>query len=331
MLEFDNINEVKQLEPNHADHMSRYNTQWLVNMLDNEPVVVQPKYDGERMLIHIIHGQVFCTSRRFSKKTNRYMENQDKLPALAEVCKNIDIDYTVLDCECYAKDWSTVVGILHSLPDRAILLQQQDAVKFAVFDCLMYKGKDIRSKPYYYRLKCAYDIVNIINYPLLHFVKFMNNHHHADDVEHMMLVTTLDNCQQCMLNAIDSGFEGVVVKSLLKSYYDKGASLKCKKFETVDVVVIGYKPGTGKYTHTIGALKVGYFDKESNSFIHISNVNCSTDAERQLWFDKWDSLKYSVIEIKCQEITNNSLRHPVYIRRRADKDYTMCTKCTIFK
>ena len=327
--------EAKQLNPNHADHITGYNKKWLANMYENEYVIAQPKYDGERMLIHINHGQVICTSRRFSKKTNRYMENQDKLPILQEACKHLtDLDYTVIDCECYSKDWSTIVGILHSLPDRALELQKENQAKFAVFDCLFYDGKDMRYQPYWQRLKCALDVVKMIHYNNLHFIKFMDYYCQPSTYSIYSLpkrIRTDEEWQLCMKNAIEDGFEGVVIKSIDKLYYDKGASLKCKKFETVDVVVIDYKPGTGKYANTIGALVVGYYDKDNNKFERVSNVNCSTDEERNYWYEHWNELKYSVIEVKCQEITDRSLRHPVYIRRRDDKDYTMCTKDTIFK
>ena len=65
--------EVKQLAPNHAEHVSYYNDKFLLPMYKDEVVVAQPKYDGERMLIHINNGEVACTSRRFSKKTGQYM------------------------------------------------------------------------------------------------------------------------------------------------------------------------------------------------------------------------------------------------------------------
>ena len=322
---------VKQLNPNHADHISGYKDKYLQDMFDNEAVIAQPKYDGERMLIHINHGDVYCTSRRFSKKTNRYMENQDKLAALRNACKDLDLDYTVIDCECYAKNWSTIVGILHSLPERAEELQKTTTARFAVFDCLYYNGQDTRDLAYKDRLALADMIVNEIDYEPLHLVKFMNDLHQVSNMYNATIIECEDDWKECMTNAIASGFEGVVIKSLNRKYYDKAASLKCKKFETIDCVVIDYKPGTGKYSNTIGALIVGYYDKDNDKFVRLSNVNCSTDEERNYWYEHWNKLKHSVIEVKCQEITDKSLRHPVYIRRRDDKDYTMCTRNTIFK
>lgn len=325
------MNEAKQINPNHADHISGYNDKFLLPMFENEAVVAQPKYDGERMLIHIDDGQVYCTSRRFSKKTNRYMENQDKLPILSEKCKNLKLKYTVLDCECYAKDWSTIVGILHSLPERAVELQKQDTARFAIFDCLFYDGEDLRDRPYKDRLKYAIQVVASINYEPLHLVKFMNVEHNIDNIDNACLIQSHDDWQECMNNAVNAGFEGIVIKSLSKAYYDKGASLKCKKFETLDVVIIDYKPGTGKYINTIGAFVVGYYDKDKNSFVRLANVNCGTDEERNEVNNNRDKFLHTVIEVKCQEVTDSSLRHPVFIRFRDDKDYTMCTRDTIFK
>lgn len=322
-----------QIQPNHADHISYYKEDYLQKMFKHEHCIAQPKYDGERMLIHIDHGNVWCTSRRFSKKTGRFMENQDKLPALQEVIKEKcqDMEYTVLDCECYNKDWSTIVGILHSLPDRAVELQKENPAKFAAFDCLFFKGEDIRDACYEDRLYAMFDVVKTIDYDNLHIVEFMLENGRPGSLDDgIPIIVESGMTESLMSSAISSGFEGIVVKSLNRKYYDKAASLKCKKFETVDVVVCGYQQGRGKYSDTIGALEIGYFDKEKNEFVTISRVNCSTDAERNYWRDHWDELVHSVIEVKCQEITARSLRHPVYIRRRDDKSYEMCTRETIF-
>lgn len=326
--------KVKQLQPNHADHISYYKQDYISSMLESEPVIAQPKYDGERMLIHINNGEVYCTSRRFSKKTDRYMENQDKLPILQEVCKDFSLGYTVIDCEAYAKDWSTAVGILHSLPERAIELQKQDTLHFAVFDCLFFNGEDIRNQPYISRLHKAYQVVQSLNYEPLHLVKIMRSSevsYDVDDIQNVSFVNKYDEIEEIMNRAIHFGFEGIVLKSLMRAYYDVGASLKCKKFETVDCVVCGYQQGRGKYENSVGALEIGYYDSEQDKVIQISRVNCGSDVEREMWNQNREKMLNSVIEVKCQEVTDRSLRHPVYVRLREDKDYKMCTKSTIFK
>lgn len=324
--------KVKQIRPNHSDHINYYNAKYLEEMFTKEDVIAQLKYDGERMLIHINNGEVYCTSRRHSKKTDRFMENQEKLPILqALVDRNFflkSLDYTVIDCEAYADSWSTIVGILHSLPNRAIELQNTNSAKFAIFDCLWFNGEEITSLPYVDRLMVAERIIDCFDYENLHLAQSMRS---DANIEITDRVTSREQCDKMLEFAINHGFEGIVVKSLNRGYYDKAASLKCKKFETVDVVVCGYVQGRGKYSDTIGALQVGYYDPDKNTVVRISNVNCSTDAERNAWRDNWEQWKNTVIEVLCQEVTEKSLRHPRYVRRREDKDYMSCTKETIFE
>lgn len=336
---------VIQIQPNHADHISGYKDNFIDELLKTANVVAQPKYDGERMLIHIDGRKVYCTSRRHSKKTDRFMENQDKLPSLQEAVNRFgetfeDFGYTVLDCECYCKDWSTVVGILHSLPERAVELQKEDTPHFAVFDCLYIDGKDIRDEDYFTRLLYAATVVQALHYEPVHLVPLMKKVNEKwtigtdiskEYAEVSNLLTSRKDIDNCRDIAIDIGFEGIVIKPMTKAYYDKAASLKCKKFETVDCVVCGYQEGRGKYEGSVGALEIGYYNPETDSVVKISKVNCGTDEDREDWNQHRQALLNTVVEVKCQEITEKSLRHPVLIRRRPDKDYKMCTKETIFK
>ena len=313
------MNDIIQIQPNHADHISYYKDKYLDEMFNRELVIAQPKYDGERMLIHILNGKVYCTSRRISKKTSRFMENQDKLPVLNEYLKPLfGLGYTVLDCECYSTDWSAVVGVLHSLPERAIELQKTTPVKFACFDCLFFDGHDLREENYVDRLKVLYSMLGLLASPNVHYAT------------HEPLCSRRE-IEPRMEAAIKQGFEGIVVKSLYRKYYDKGASLKAKKFETLDVVVCGYQQGRGKYVDTIGAFEIGYYDANTDSVKQISRVNCGSDEEREFWNTHREEMLNTVIEVKCQEITDRSLRHPVFIRRRPDKSYKMCTRDTIFR
>lgn len=306
--------KVLQICPNHADHISGYKEDWLREMFEHEAVIAQRKYDGERMLVHFNHDEVYCTSRRHSKKTNRYMENQDRLCNLPTIK---DFDYTVIDCECYSRTWSDIASILHSLPERAKELQSTTPVSFACFDCLFYDGVDIRELPYASRLCCLHKVLDrLVDDPRFHYAS-------------TVFTNTLEEAYAYRDDMIRQGYEGCVIKSLNKTYYDVGASLKAKRFETVDVVVIDYQQGRGKYENTVGALIVGYYD--GKDFVQISKVNCGTDEDRNWWRDNWSTAKHSVIEVKCQEITAKSLRHPVYIRRRDDKDFSMVTRESIFK
>lgn len=330
---------VKQLQPNHADHVSLYKEAYLQETFENEPVIAQLKYDGERMLVHIDGENVYCTSRRYSKKTKRFMENQERLPYLQQSIREfyqyseVKLGYTVFDCECYAKNWSEAASVLHSLPVRAKELQDNGIIiKYAAFDCLFFDGVDLRNLSYLKRLRYVAAIVKALGQMnIVHLAQCINSDCSIVPIDKADFVTSTSDWQTRMQAAVNAGFEGIVIKSLNRKYYDKAALLKCKKFETVDTVVIDKQQGTGKYADTIGALIVGYYDPEKKDFVRVSKVNCGTDADRDWWRDNWETAIHSVLEVKCQEITGKSLRHPVYIRIRDDKDYTMCTKETIFK
>lgn len=308
---------VKQIWPSHADHISYYKKAFIDNLFKTTKVVVQRKYDGERMLVHFNKEDTYCTSRRTSKKTGRYMENQDKILNLP----HLNIGYTVIDCEFYGDTWSDAVGILHSLPERAYELQKTTNIHFAVFDCLFFDGTDIRCQPYEVRLNYVYQVLNLL--------KDDNRFHFVEQHE----VSNIDDAYIRAQEQWDEGHEGVVLKPLNLAYYDVGMMLKIKRFETIDVVVCGYQEGRGKYKNVVGALYVGYYDKLTNDIIRISKVNCGTDNDRKLWKDWFDNniAIGKVIEVKCQEVTDKSLRHPVYVRIRDDKSKEMCTKNTIFK
>lgn len=317
--------KVKQILPSHAEHLSKFKEKYIDNLFKTDTLIVQPKFDGERMLIHFNNEEIYTTSRRVNKD-GYYMENQDKLPKLTSLkipysFENKPIGYTVIDCECYAKNWNEIVGVLHSLPERAIELQKEVDVKFAVFDILFFDGCDLRDIPYMDRLSILIDFINILK--------------EYNDASFIDITPTKpikkEEIEKEMESALNEGYEGIVIKPLSKFYYDKGALIKVKKFETVDLVIMDYQPGEGKYEGLIGAVIVGYYDEATDSLVKVAKVNCGTDEERRNWTANWNNMLGKVMEVKCQEITDKSLRHPVYIRLRDDKSYKMCTKDTIFK
>ena len=312
--------EVKQIWPAHADHISHYKESFINDLFKEGEVVVQRKYDGERMLVHFNGSKTYCTSRRISKKTGRYMENQDKIKELPTLEKN-NIGYTVIDCEFYSDTWADAVGVLHSLPERAYQLQEEKSMWFAAFDCLFFNGEDLREKPYFERLTyLAYVLGFLENDKRFHFVE-------------QFKVNNIDKAYEIAKEYWDAGKEGVVLKPLSKKYYDAGMMLKMKRTETLDLAVCGYQEGRGKYVGVVGALYIGYFDDEKKEIVKVSKVNCGTDEDRRWWKEQFnnDTAIGKVVEVKCQEVTDSSLRHPVYLRYRADKRAEECTKETIFK
>lgn len=321
---------IEQFKPAHADRIDGYDWQRrngrndLDEMLANEHVVVQRKHDGERIKMHIDGSEIAMDSRRISKKTGLYAQCQQNFSEFQNL--NLGLGYTVLDGELKAlrdgKDnWSDIVGIIHSLPERAQMIKDKHEfeIRYMVFDCCFYDGQDIRDMPYSYRYECAKKVVALLNRDDILLV---------DNIE----IKTKDDLYAARDAFIAKGCEGIVVKSLGRKYYDVGAYIKAKRLETKDLVVYDFEYGNGKYAETVGALKCGYWDPISNSVVHVCDVNCGTDQDRAEWLAGLIGgyRRYGVIEVKCQEVTADSLRHPVYVRYRVDKTYDMCTKDTIF-
>lgn len=199
-----------QIKPNHAEYINSMTEKFLDEMFRVDVVVAQKKYNGERMLIHFENGKTYCTSK-IVDKNGLFIQNEDKILYLPKI---EGLGYTVIDCECFARNLSEVVEVLHSLPKKAIELQKIDVVlQFAVFDCLFFDGEDLRDMSYVTRLFYAVQVISKINLPTVFKVESQQ-------------VNSKDEIIEFMNESLKEGFEGCVIKSFAKTYYEKGATLK---------------------------------------------------------------------------------------------------------
>lgn len=110
---------------------------------------------------------------------------------------------------------------------------------------------------------------------------------------------------------LEQGHEGLVYK-VERSFYTSGKSidwLKMKGVQTLDLRVVGSKPGKGKYEGFIGALLCDYKGVE----VAVSGM---TGEQRREFTRELPKL----IEVEFQGITSKgSLRHPRFVRVREDK------------
>jgi DNA ligase-1 len=114
----------------------------------------------------------------------------------------------------------------------------------------------------------------------------------------------------------DDGHEGAMVKDLSvpwtagRSY----AWMKMKAEITVDVPIVDFKKGKGKYSEVMGALIVDH----NGVRVPVSGMD---DALRnEMWAHRKKYLG-RMVEVACQEVTERgSLRHPRFVRLRPDKD-----------
>ena len=105
--------------------------------------------------------------------------------------------------------------------------------------------------------------------------------------------------------------EGWVLK---RYHYVKWYKLKRRR--TIDLVVMGFTPGKGKYEGKIGSVRCGAFD-QFGKLQEICLCSGMTDEERDLFSEK-DLGR--TCEVQFQEVASlGRLRHPIFVRWRDDE------------
>jgi len=130
--------------------------------------------------------------------------------------------------------------------------------------------------------------------------------------------------RQLNKDAIDQGFEGIMIKDLDANYECKRSVswLKQKPFIEVSLEVVAVEEGTGRNVGKLGALVLEGVDDDRKIF-----VNCGSgfsDSDRDTFWRGRDSLPGQVVEVRADAITQNqdgsySLRFPRFLRFRGFK------------
>lgn len=280
--------------------------------------IVEPKLDGIRGIVHCTLDGVFLLSRN-KNKDGQYSQFQDNVPHLRDHKYLITLGskgYTILDCEILAPVNNDTLGntmsIVGSLPEKAIQVQQKLGKAYiTLFDIPRFKGQDLTKKSWTERRKIL-DTLKTDDY-----------------IKHIpfTIVNTLQDKQKIFKEYIDAGYEGIVLKDPNSLYHDSRAWLKHKERTTIDAQIIGWIPGKGKYSNSIGALKTALLDS-NNNLKFFCTVSPGTDNTRKELYEQFRNLTTEqiinlnlIIEIEGQSLNsaNHSMRHPRILRYREDK------------
>lgn len=127
----------------------------------------------------------------------------------------------------------------------------------------------------------------------------------------------------CSNFAYEYSMEGIMInRDSMYQFKRTSELLKYKKFNTIDLEVIGFQEGTGKYEGVLGALVC----KMGSNTVYVGSG--FTDEQRYEIWEMQEAFLHKLVEVKYKDITNNketglaSLQFPVFVRFRdtIDKD-----------
>jgi DNA ligase-1 len=121
--------------------------------------------------------------------------------------------------------------------------------------------------------------------------------------------------RQFNLDAIQSGFEGIMIKEPTAIYEAKRSVswLKIKPVMTVDLTIVAVEEGTGKNQGKLGALVCE--GRDQDKFIRVNVGSGLTDVQRdEFWRDR-GVIVGQVVEIKADAVTQSQDADDVYSLR----------------
>lgn len=300
----------------------------------------EEKLDGDRRIAQFCSDAVRFTGRVISKVNGLMVEKTDNVPhlsgqtlpglvpddMLSMVRKLADgLEGTVLDGEMIC-DWQgarsrDVTSIMGSLPKEAVRKQiERGWVTYVVFDCLFWKGDDIRHLPLARRRLIAAEAVEKWGNPRAR-----------------MVTGALENRGEFLDEIWARQGEGIILKRIDSAYGNENAWVKVKREETYDVVITGFDPPKDVSTKVSGETSVTKYAAEGligairfGQYKDGKLVECGAcsgfddDVRRKISKDP-KSFIGSVMEITAQlREESGKFRHPRFGQFRDNKMAEQC-------
>jgi bifunctional non-homologous end joining protein LigD len=230
------------------------------------------KWDGVRAVVYVDGGRPRALSRNDRDVTTSY-------PELRAMAESLGSTRVVLDGELVAFDtdgrpsFGRLQSRMHvTSPSQIRRLTSQIPVTFLAFDLLYLDGSSLLDQPYENR-RAALDDLGLAG-PSWQTTPWFSGGGQA----------VLDASRQ-------QGLEGIVAKRLDARYLPGRRSdtwLKLKNIRTQEVVVAGWKPGTGHRMKTFGSLLLGVYAEEGLIYVGHVGSGFSDDVLRTLTRDLKD-------------------------------------------
>jgi ATP-dependent DNA ligase len=283
------------------------------------------KLDGFRCLAFVDGEEVFLQSRS-AKPLGRYFPELVLPPGRY-----------VLDGEIVVRgqdgheDFDALGQRIHPAVSRIERLSVETPAVYVVFDLLAREDESLLERPLSERRAALRELLEDETFA-------------GAPVELMETVATEQEAQHWLEHA-----EGAIAKELSAPYRpgERKGTFKVKRVRTIDVVLVGWRPG--KELDTVGALILGLYDGEQLRVVgHCSGLSASEkrrligffapyesgergSADPSRWSSgkdlEWVGLRPElVIEIDFDHVSAGRIRHGAKLRRwRDDKPPTECT------
>jgi DNA ligase 1 len=269
------------------------------------------KYDGIRAQIHQNEDGIFIFNRKGDDITSKF-EN-DLIPIIKENTDPVDwiVDGEIfpVDTNGNPADFKNIMSRIHGKTEEVIYRHE---VKLVLFDCLMYGGQPVFEDPLDTRLQT------------------LNMHFGEDILAHTVEIETHEEFLDIYNEAIEAGYEGVIVKSPNAIYQFGARSKDWAKYKPplidVDCVITDAAEGRGKNAGVYASFKIAI--KDENNLVPIGWVGTGfTESDLNFLSQQYNTLGAGnmLIEVKGDILTQNEngeygLRFPRYVKYRDDKD-----------
>jgi len=251
---------------------------------------VEPKMDGIRVIVKVFPDAIAYYSRN-GRALDMFSHLDDELMETTKQLRKMLKDSIVLDGEMMGEDFGDVAGAIHRKNATAETTRYHPFI--AIPHTAFLDGIDWHSQKYR-----------------------LNQMHEAGLlVPAATKVSSVDEVKARYDKLRKANYEGAMVKDYKEPWIAKRtfAWMKMKDELTVDLKIVAFKEGTGKYQGTLGAVIVKYKGK-------LVPVSGMTDALRDDIWKRQNFYMGKTVEIAYhQETVHGSLRHPRWKRLRDDK------------
>ncbi len=299
-----------------------------------KPAAVEYKYDGFRLQVHKIDGDVKLFTRRLEDVTLQFPDVR------YSVNKSVKAESFILDCEVIGVDKETGKWLPFQKISRRIKRKHkiEEIIKeipviVNFFDVMMVAGKNLIDAPFEERRKMIESIVSESE-----MVKVAKHIVTSD-------VRAVDKFYK---ESLSKGNEGIMMKSLSAPYKPGnrvGYGIKIKPtMDNLDLVVVGADYGEGKRVGWFSSFHLACYDSDSGKFLTIGKMGTGIKekTEEGMSFEALtDMLKPHIVkekgksvvlkptllvEVAFEEIQKSSkyssgfaLRFPRLVRLREDR------------